>query len=76
MRQPTLEKRVATLEKQVSELLAAQTGKKRVKDWRRTFGAFTGDELMKEIFEEGRKIREADRKRARARSTKKPRARA
>jgi hypothetical protein len=75
MPQLSLEKRVATLEKQVSELLAAQTGKKRVKDWRRTFGAFTGDDVMKEIFEEGRKIREAERKRARAPGKKKPQAR-
>jgi len=70
----SLEKRVAVLEKQVSGLLAAQTGTKRVKDWRRLLGAFTGDEVMKEIFEEGRKIREADRKLARSRGAKKARA--
>ena len=74
MSQSTLEKRVATLEKQVQSLLAAHNGTKRVKDWRHLLGAFTGDDVMKQIFEEGRKIREADRKRAR--SSKKPRARA
>jgi hypothetical protein len=34
------------------------------KDWRRTRGAFTGDEFIKQVFEEGRKIRDAERKRA------------
>ena len=72
----TLEKRVEALEKQVEALLAAKTGAKRVKDWRRLRGVFTGDEVMKQIFEEGRKIREAERKHARARTAKKPRARA
>ncbi|OYV73854.1 MAG: hypothetical protein B7Z74_03220 [Deltaproteobacteria bacterium 21-66-5] len=61
----TLEERVAALEKQVNTLLANQVGGGRVKDWRRTIGAFTGDDVMKQIFEEGRKIREAERKRAR-----------
>ena len=76
MPQPTLKKRVEALEKQVAELQAAQSGEPRKKDWRRTLGAFIGDEVMKEIFEEGRKIREVDRKRTRARRVKKPRSRA
>lgn len=50
MSEQTLEERVAALEKQVRELLAAQMGKKQTKDWRRTFGAFTGDEFMQEVF--------------------------
>ena len=64
MSRATLEQRVAALEKRV-DALAAQSGAGRVKDWRRTAGAFTGDDVMKQIFEEGRKIREAERKRAR-----------
>jgi hypothetical protein len=71
MPKPRLEERVAALEKQVSALLADQSGKSNQKDWRRARGAFTGDQVMKEIFEEGRKIREAERKRARAGSRKK-----
>lgn len=68
MRRATLKQRLTALEKQVSALLANRTTAGRVKDWRRTSGAFTGDDVMKEIFEEGRKIREAERKRARRRS--------
>jgi hypothetical protein len=34
-------------------------------DWRRTLGMFTGDEIMKQIDEEGRKIREKERRQAR-----------
>jgi hypothetical protein len=34
------------------------------KDWRGTIGMFSGDAAMKEIQEEGRKIREADREQA------------
>jgi len=54
----TPETRVATLERKVDQLLR---GSGRQKDWRRTVGMFAGDELMKEINAEGRKIREADR---------------
>ena len=74
MSRATLEERVATLEKQVGVLLAEHAGTGRAKDWRRTRGAFTGDDLMKQVFEEGRKIRDAERKRARPRSRKKPQA--
>ncbi len=72
MSRPTLEERVAALERQVSSLLANPEGTGRAKDWRRTRGAFTGDDFMKQVFEEGRKVRNADRKRARSRSRKKP----
>jgi hypothetical protein len=54
----TLEERVAVLESKVEQLAR---GSRRQKDWRRTLGMFAGDELMKEINAEGRKIREADR---------------
>ena len=63
MSHATLEERVAALEKQVGELLAGRAGVGRAKDWRRTRGAFTGDDLMKQVFEEGRRIREAQRRR-------------
>lgn len=69
MPRATLEQRVAALEKQVSALIANQASAGRVKDWRRTSGAFTGDDVMKEIFEEGRKIREAEGRRVRRRSS-------
>ena len=71
MGRATLEERVAVLEKQVGALLADPSGARRVKDGRRTRGAFTGDDLMKQIFEEGRKIREAERKLARGQGAKK-----
>lgn len=60
MSRATLEDRVAALESQVGALLANQAGAGRVKDWRRTRGAFTGDDLMKQVFEEGRNIRDAE----------------
>ena len=71
MARTRLEERVAALERQVCALLANHTGTKRSKDWRRTRGAFTGDDFMKQVFEEGRKIRQAERKRAQPRSGKK-----
>jgi hypothetical protein len=71
MSRATLAERVATLEKQVLSLLANHTGTSSVKDWRRMRGAFTGDDVMKQIFEEGRKIRAAERKRAQPRTKKK-----
>ena len=71
MSRATLEERVAALERQVDALLAKHPGTGRAKDWRRTRGVFTGDDLMKQIFEEGRKIRVAERKRAQPRRRKK-----
>jgi hypothetical protein len=74
MSRPTLEERVAALERQFGALLANHAGGTRAKDWRRTRGVFTGDDFMKQVFEEGRKIRDAERKRAQPRSGKKRRA--
>jgi hypothetical protein len=71
MSRGTLEERVAELEKRVGTLLADRAVAGPAKDWRRTRGAFTGDDLMKRIFEEGRKIREAESKLARPRNAKK-----
>ena len=72
MSRATLEERVAELEKQVGALLASSSKTGQAKDWRRTRGAFTGDDLMKQIFDEGRKIRDKERKRVQPRSRKKP----
>ena len=58
-----LEDRVATLEQQMAKVLA-EVGKGRSKDWRRTLGMFTGDEIMKRIDEQALKYREIDRKKA------------
>jgi hypothetical protein len=71
MSRATLEARLAALEKQVESLVASGAGASRLKDWRRTSGAFTGDDLMAQVFNEGRKIRVAERKRARSRSQNK-----
>jgi hypothetical protein len=59
-----LTKRVEILEKQVAQLTAKISALDVQPDWRRAIGMFAGDEIMKNIFAEGRKIREADRKRA------------
>ena len=56
-----LEERVETLEKQVAELMERILAPSPTKDWRSTIGMFANDPMMKEIDEEGRKIREADR---------------
>lgn len=65
MTQRTLEDRVIALEREVAELKQHLTGGTRPKDWRRTIGVFAGNKLMKEIDEEARKIREAERQKAR-----------
>ena len=64
MPQDTFEERVAALEEQLGALLADHARSGRPRDWRRTRGAFTGDECMKQVFAEGRSIREAERRRA------------
>jgi hypothetical protein len=70
MSKPSLEQRVAELERQVADLKRAFTNGERPKDWRRTIGMFAGDEVMKQIDEEARKFREKDRERARRRYAK------
>ena len=71
MTQPTLEQRVAALERQVAQLQGQDGNGKPEKPWLTTMGAFSGDEGMKEIFEEALKFREKDRERARRRYAKK-----
>ncbi len=60
---PSLEERVAALESQVDKLLAAQSNGGKEKDWRRTLGMFTDDEVMRAIDEEALRYREEDRRR-------------
>jgi hypothetical protein len=60
-----LESELAALRQEV--LAARQNGGK---DWRRTIGAFTDDEGMKEILAEAMKFRDQDRKKGRVKRTK------
>jgi hypothetical protein len=60
----TLEERVTQLERFVDELRHRSDASVRKKDWRRTVGMFDGDPIMKEIIEEGRRIREEDKRQA------------
>ena len=68
----TLEQRVAALERTVTQLVARSAGDNGRKDWRSTIGMFTNDPIMKQIDEEGRKIREADRAQARREAQEDP----
>lgn len=67
MFQPTREERIAALEKEVARLSRQfrpdeEPGRD---DWKSAVGMFANDPIVKEIDEEARKIREADRRRAR-----------
>ncbi len=57
---PTLEERVTALEDTVATLVTTLCARK--KDWKSTVGMFEGDAVIAEIQEEGRKIREAERR--------------
>jgi hypothetical protein len=57
-----LEQRVAALEKNMARLLQAPEQPQRLKDWRHAVSVVPGSDLMKEIVEAGRAIREADRR--------------
>ncbi|ETX02230.1 hypothetical protein [Candidatus Entotheonella palauensis] len=60
MSESPLEERVSKLEQLVNKLIHGTDAAP--KDWRQTVGMFDGDPIMKEIIEEGRRIREADRR--------------
>jgi hypothetical protein len=62
MSDTTLEERVAALEKTVAQLVARSKSTSHGSDWRSSIGMFANDPVMKEIDEEGRKIREEDRR--------------
>ena len=69
----SLEQRVEKLESQLGKLrdeFRARTEGKS-KDWRRTIGAFTDDEGMQQILQDAMRLRQADRKKARAKTTAK-----
>jgi hypothetical protein len=70
MPQLPLEERVAALEEQVAELKSALENGVGIKDWQRTVGMFSGDKVMKRIDAEGRKWREAERRKARRKPVK------
>ena len=62
----TFEERLARVERLLDELLRKSPMSEPPKDWRRTVGMFDGDPVMKEIIEEGRRIREQDRVQSRS----------
>jgi hypothetical protein len=66
-----LEARVAQLERQMAQLLAARDNGHPARqqpgpdDWKQTIGMFDGDPVFKEMIEETKRRREAERKLAR-----------
>jgi hypothetical protein len=64
MTQQTLEDRVSAIEKTLAQLLAHMKSANNGKDWRSTIGMFSDDPVMKQIQEEGEKIRKAERQEA------------
>jgi tetrahydromethanopterin S-methyltransferase subunit B len=63
MSQASIEERVTRLEQLMSQLLQASSPSQPGRDdWKHTFGRFAGDAVMKEIIEEGKRIREEDRR--------------
>ena len=73
MAQTKVEERISALERTVAELVQSQRSAGRVKDWKRTVGMFSGNELMKEIDAAGQEIRKQDRLQARRRGGKRHR---
>ena len=62
MSEPSLEERVVKLEKLLDSVLQNLDLNGRKKGWRRTAGMFDGDPLMKEIIDEGQRVRQEDRR--------------
>ncbi len=67
MSQMSVEERISALERTVAQLVQSRQTASRTKDWKRTVGMFSGNELMKEIDAAGQMIREQDRQRGRQR---------
>lgn len=57
----TLEERVASLERELSELKKQLAHHQSAKDWRRSIGIFADDPVFAEMVREGRKYREEQR---------------
>jgi hypothetical protein len=57
----SLSERVTVIEKILAEMRQAEQKPSRFKDWRKAAGMLTASELMKQVDELGRQIREADR---------------
>ena len=62
MGEATLEERVIKLERLMETVLQQVDVSPRKKDWRRTAGMFDRDSMMKEIIDEGQRVREEDRR--------------
>ena len=60
----TLEERITSLEQTVAGLVVVTGVGTQKGNWRSTIGMFKGDPVIQEIQEEGRKLREADRREA------------
>jgi regulator of replication initiation timing len=65
-----LEERVAELEQEIAALKTQVAALLKPNDWRSVAGMFEGDEVMKRILDNARKIREADRRRTRPKASK------
>jgi hypothetical protein len=76
MAQSKIEERVTALEKELADLRAVIANGAGKTDWQSTVGMFRDDEGMKRIQEEGRKWREAERRKAGQKPAKKRRAKA
>lgn len=70
MEQAKLEARITELERQLADIKLRIDMLSRPNDWRSVIGMFAGDEGMKEVFEEARKIREEDRRRTKPKPSK------
>jgi len=60
----TLEARVARLEQQVSQLMAARADQSQpaADDWKQTVGMFRGDPVFQEMVDDSRRVREEERR--------------
>jgi len=69
------EQRLTKLDSCMADLHFQSPDRTRNKDWRRTVGVFTDDPGMQSILRDAMRLREADRKKARAKKTgkRKPR---
>ena len=58
MSETTIEERLIKLEKLVDQLMRRSHSSK---NWRQSVGMFDGDPIMKEVIDEGRRVRDEDR---------------